>query len=145
MTSIRAIAIKHRPRESMQSVDGAHVDVASGIAGDFRGSQPDRQVTILSETSWRKTCAALDADLPWTLRRANLLVDGVEFDESWVGRRVRIGDVELEITGETDPCSRMDEQHPGLTAALDPDWRGGVCCKVTAQGNIAVGDSVEFT
>ena len=144
MSSIKAIAIKHRPREAMQTLDGARVEVATGIAGDFRGSQPDRQVTILSESAWRKACEAVDADLPWTVRRANLLVDGVEFDPSWVGRRVRIGDVELEITGETDPCSRMDAQHRGLTAALEPEWRGGVCCRVIEPGEIAIGDRVEF-
>lgn len=144
MSSIKAIAVKHRPREAMQTLDSARVEVASGIAGDFRGSQRDRQVTILSEASWRKACEAIDADLPWTVRRANLLVDGVEFDASWVGRRVRIGDVELEITEETDPCSRMDAQHRGLTAALAPEWRGGVCCKVVSAGEIAIGDRVEF-
>jgi MOSC domain-containing protein YiiM len=144
MSSVKAIAIKHRPREAMQTLDGARIETASGILGDFRGSQRDRQVTILSETSWHKACEDAGAELPWTVRRANLLVDGVEFDESWIGRRVHIGDVELEITGETAPCSRMDAQHQGLTAALVPEWRGGVCCRVVKAGEIAIGDKVEF-
>ena len=105
MSTIKAIAIKNRPRVAMQSIDSARVDVASGILGDFRGSQQDRQITILSESAWRKACDEVGAELPWTVRRANLLVDGVEFDESFVGKRVRIGEVELEITRETDPCS----------------------------------------
>ena len=144
MSSIKAIAIKNRPRVAMQSIDSARVDVASGILGDFRGSQQDRQITILSESAWLKACAELGAELPWTLRRANLLVDDVEFDESFVGKRVRIGEVELEITRETDPCSRMDAQHQGLTAALVPEWRGGVCCRVVEPGEINIGDAVEF-
>ena len=144
MSSIKAIAIKNRPRVAMQSIDSARVDVASGILGDFRGSQQDRQITILSESAWRKACDEVGAELPWTVRRANLLVDGVEFDESFVGKRVRIGEVELEITRETDPCSRMDAQHQGLTAALTPDWRGGVCCRVVGPGDINIGDAVEF-
>ena len=45
---------------------------------------------------------------------------------------------------ETDPCSRMDEQHAGLRDALTPDWRGGVCCRVIAGGNVAVGDEVRL-
>lgn len=144
MSSIKAIAIRNRPRVAMQTIDSARIDVASGILGDFRGSQLDRQITVLSESAWRKACDEVDADLPWTVRRANLLVDGVEFDQTCVGKHLRIGDVELEITGETDPCSRMDEQHQGLTAALVPDWRGGVCCKVVTPGEIAIGDAVEF-
>jgi MOSC domain-containing protein YiiM len=144
MSSIKAIAIKNRPRVAMQSIDSARVDVASGILGDFRGSQQNRQITILSESAWQKACDEVGAELPWTVRRANLLVDGVEFDASFVGKRVRIGDVELEITRETDPCSRMDAQHQGLTAALTPDWRGGVCCRVVEPGDITIGDAVEF-
>ena len=144
MSTIKAIAIKNRPRVPMQQIDHAQVSVDGGISGDFRGSQQGRQVTILSEDVWRKVCAELGADLPWTTRRANLLVDGVEFDASWVGRKIRIGSVGLVVTEETDPCSRMDAQHPGLTAALTPDWRGGVCCNVLKAGDIGVGDAVEF-
>ena len=30
----------------------------------------------------------------------------------------------------------MDEAEPGLMAALKPDWRGGVCCRVIQGGEI---------
>ena len=144
MSSIKAIAIKNRPRVAMQVIDNAQVTVANGILGDFRGTQQGRQITILSESAWHKACAEVGSELPWTTRRANLLVDDVEFDASYVGKTVRIGDVELRVTEETDPCSRMDAQYQGLTAALTPEWRGGICCDVIKAGNIKVGDQVEF-
>lgn len=144
MSSIRAIAIKNRPRVAMQVIDSAKITVANGILGDFRGTQRDRQITILSESAWHKACAEIDADLPWTTRRANLLVNEVEFNASYVGKTVRIGDVELMVTEETDPCSNMDAQHQGLTAALTPDWRGGICCNVIKPGEIKIGDQIEF-
>ena len=145
MSSIKAIAIKNRPRVAMQSIDSAQISVANGILGDFRGAQLGRQITILSESAWQKACAEVNTDLPWTVRRANLLVDGVEFDASYVGKTVRIGDVELLVTEETDPCSRMDAQHQGLTAALRPEWRGGICCNVVKPGEIRIGDRIEFS
>ena len=144
MSSIRAIAIKNRPRVAMQDIDSAKITVANGILGDFRGTQPQRQITILSESAWSKVCTEIGADLPWTTRRANLLVDEVEFNVSYVGKTVRIGDVELIVTEETKPCSNMDAQHQGLTAALTPDWRGGICCNVIKPGEIKIGDQVEF-
>jgi MOSC domain-containing protein YiiM len=128
----------------MQVIDSAQITVANGILGDFRGTQQERQITILSESAWRKACAEIDADLPWTTRRANLLVDEIEFNASYVGKTVRIGDVELMVTRETNPCSLMDAQHQGLTAALTPDWRGGICCKVIKPGDIKIGDQIEF-
>jgi MOSC domain-containing protein YiiM len=145
MSTIKGIAIKSRPREAMQLIDSAQVSVDGGIRGDFRGQQRGRQVTILSEEAWRRACAEIGVDLPWTTRRANLLVDRVEFDASWVGRKIRIGAVELVVTEETEPCARMDAQHPGLTAALASEWRGGVCCDVVHAGEIGRGDRLEFT
>ncbi|MCP4875621.1 MAG: MOSC domain-containing protein [Gammaproteobacteria bacterium] len=144
MSTIKAIAIKNRSRVAMQSIESAQIAVASGILGDLRGAQQGRQITILSETAWQRTCAEIDADLPWTTRRANLLVDGVEFDASYVGKRIRIGEVELVVTRETNPCSLMDAQHQGLTAALTPDWRGGICCNVVSPGDIRIGDQIVF-
>lgn len=144
MSSIKAIAIKNRPREEMLAVDSAQITVENGILGDFRGTQRGRQVTILSESAWQKACHELDTELPWTIRRANLLVDGIEFDASWIGKTLHVGEVELVVTGETDPCSRMDEQQPGLTAALTPEWRGGISCDVLKPGDINIGDQVEF-
>lgn len=144
MSSIKAIAIRNRSRAAMQSIDSAQISVANGILGDLRGTQLGRQLTIVSETAWQKACAEVDADLPWTFRRANLLVDEIEFDASYVGKTVRIGAVELVVTAETSPCSLMDAQHQGLTAALSQEWRGGICCNVLKPGEIKIGDQIEF-
>ena len=128
----------------MQLIDSAQISVHSGILGDYRGAQQNRQITLLSETGWQRACAEVGAELPWTTRRANLLIDCDEFHEGFEGRRIRIGAVELIVTRETTPCSMMDAQHPGLTAALESDWRGGICCNVAKPGHIQVGDTVEF-
>ncbi len=75
------------------------------------------------------------------MRRANLLVEGIALPQR-AGQVFRIGEVRLLVTGECDPCSRMDEQVPGLRIALTPAWRGGLTCKVLSGGRIALGDAV---
>ena len=145
MIQLKSIAIKSIAKAEMQTQESAEITLAKGISGDFRGSQADRQLTILSESAWQKACDSINVDLPWTIRRANLLVDGVEFSAADVGKTVRIGDVELKITRETNPCSLMDKQCQGLTAALTPEWRGGVCCNVITAGTIRTGDPVKIT
>jgi MOSC domain-containing protein YiiM len=57
---------------------------------------------------------------------------------------LRIGEIILEITGECDPCSRMEEISPGLRAALTPGWRGGRLARVIHGGHIAVGDAISL-
>jgi MOSC domain-containing protein YiiM len=77
------------------------------------------------------------------MRRANLLVRGVRLAGTR-GRTLAIGAVKVRIHGETRPCHQMDEALPGLRAALEPDWRGGVFGEVLDDGEIAVGDPVRW-
>ena len=84
--------------------------------------------------------AELGAALPWTLRRANLLVARISL-RPLAGSRIVIGEVILEVTGAADPCRRMDEAHAGLRRALTPSGRGGVRCRILVGGRIAVGDA----
>ena len=86
----------------------------------------------------------LGKDIHWLDRRANLLVDGIEFCAAMVGKVLKIGNVQLLITRETDPCRRMDQLHPGLGQALQRQWRGGVCCQVLKPGVIGLGDPIEI-
>jgi MOSC domain-containing protein YiiM len=142
---LKGIARRAKKRAIMQEIDQAQVGEAFGVEGDLRGKPGKRQVTVLSLESWRQACEAAGTDLPWTTRRANLLVEGLLFDKNMMGQILAIGDVQLQITKETVPCFRMDEAHPGLQEALRPDWRGGVCCRVLRGGGIRIGETVQLS
>lgn len=141
--TILAIARRDRTRGPMETLEHASITVAAGVDGDVRGQLRGRQVTVLTREGWDAACNALGKPLPWTTRRANILVEGLALPQE-AGATIRIGDVALRITGETDPCSRMEEQAAGLRDALAPDWRGGVTCEVTHGGEIAVGDAAQL-
>ena len=127
----------------MVHLDEALVSPEHGIANDFRGSPGGRQVTVVSHEAWNDVCRDLGADLDWTTRRANLLIGGVDLVKS-TGRALRIGQLLLEVTGESRPCERMDEAWDGLRAALRLAWRGGVCCRVVQGARVRVGDTVSW-
>jgi len=138
-----AIAIRHRSRGTMHELPRAEVTGAGGVADDLRGRPGRRQVTVLSLEDWQAACEqAGRPDLPWTTRRANLLVSGID-QAAAAGCLLRIGTVELEVTGETAPCERMEEAWPGLRAALAVAGRGGVTCRVLRGGELAAGDPVQ--
>jgi len=135
------IAIKPQRLQPMQELATVELSVELGLIGDSCGKPGPRQVTLMTQTAWRAACADLGVDLPWTTRRANLLVDDLPLFQT-TGARIVIGDAVLEITGETDPCSRMEKAQQGLFEALRGDWRGGVCCRVVQGGLLALRMSV---
>ena len=137
---IQSIAYRKKPKAPMTEIDSVEITCEQGVVPDTRGKPGKRQVTVLSLEAWQTACAELGVELPWTTRRANILVSGITFSADDVGKILQIGDVRLQITVETDPCNRMDEQHHGLMAALTPNWRAGVCCRVLSGGQIRVND-----
>lgn len=139
------IARHARSRAPMETLARAAVTLDGGVVGDFRGGSRGkphkRQVTLMEQADWAAALAEVGVDIPWSERRANLLVD-VDLPQV-AGARIRIGaDVVLEVTTECDPCSRMDALVDGLQAALRPDWRAGACTRVVCGGEIAVGDEI---
>lgn len=141
MAKLIGIAIKNQKRAPMQTLEHAFISLDKGVDYDFRGKPSKRQVTVLSLKAWREATAILNTELPWTTRRANLLVDELELENS-AGQTITIGEVELLITQETDPCERMQEAAAGLFDALKLQWRGGVCCRVVREGQIKLGDEL---
>jgi MOSC domain-containing protein YiiM len=139
---VKDIAIRTTPHGAMQQLSYAAVSCATGIADDYRGKPSKRQVTVLSYDSWMTVCERHGEDLSWLIRRANLLIAGLVFNENHLGGIITIGNSLLEITGECDPCHRMDEQVMGLQTLLSPPFMGGVCCRVIKGGSIGIGDTV---
>ncbi|MCH1931763.1 MOSC domain-containing protein [Shewanella sp. A25] len=144
MPNLVAIAYKTVKRGSMKEVLCANVTQRSGIEKDVLGRPGKRQVTVLSKQQWLIACEEINTDLPWTSRRVNLLIDGITFSAQDVGKQLHIGELCLEITGETDPCSKMEMVYPGLEAALTSDWRGGITCRVLNDAMIHQGDPVSL-
>ena len=141
MGRLLEIATREKSRAPLDLRERAQVTAARGVDDDYRGGNTGRNVVVLGREGWEAACAALGRDVDWTVRRANLLVEGVALAET-TGRRLRVGDVLLEITGECEPCARMEEAVSGLRVALASDWRAGVMCVVVEEGEIAAGDDV---
>ncbi|NOU46457.1 MAG: MOSC domain-containing protein [Bacteroidales bacterium] len=141
MGQLAGIAYKTEKYGAMISLESAMVGTGTGVASDYRGIPGKRQVTVLSKEAFEAACNEIQDSLPWTIRRANLMISGIDL-ENTTGKHLRIGELVLEITGQTEPCFRMDEQRDGLKLALQPQWRGGVTCRVTTGGTITVGDKV---
>jgi len=145
MAKLIGIATHKASKGQITTHSDISISVEAGLQNDYQGQKnSNTQVTLLSLKNWQQACTEAGKEIDWTERRANLLVDDIEFDEFMIGKQIQIGSVLLEITKETDPCMRMEALQPDLKDALTPNWRGGARCKVLRAGQIKLGNNVTF-
>ncbi len=139
---LEAIWIKRAKRGPMDRKAEATLVANRGIVGNADQGRK-RQVTIIARERWAALMSETGAQLDPVTRRANLLVSGIDLAESR-GQTLQVGTVRIQIYNETRPCERMDEAHPGLQAAMQRDWGGGAFGEVLNDGEIRIGDPVQW-
>ena len=126
-------------RDPMKIVDDATVITGDGIEGDRHrradGRRTQRQILLMDRETISKFDLR-DGDV-----RENITVEGLDFSALKDGDKVAIGsEVILRITGDCEPCSRMDELRDGLKDELD--GQRGMLAFAEKGGIISNGDSI---
>ena len=137
---VAGLALRRGPTLPMDEVRELRGSPEDGLEGDDRPAGK-RDLTFLSHEVWGEVCREVGADLPWTTRRANVLIEGLEL-AALVGKRLRIGGIVVDVLGETAPCGRMEQARAGLEHALERSGRGGVHGRIVSGGTVQVGDDV---
>jgi MOSC domain-containing protein YiiM len=119
-----------RPLEAVDLVPG-------GIPGDRHFSPGSRRELLLIEA---ETLEAFGLDVGDV--KENVTVRGIRLMDLPPGTRIGLGQAQVELSGECEPCSRMEELRPGLQAELQ--GRRGMVGRVVAPGRIATGDPVRI-
>ncbi|MXP65077.1 MOSC domain-containing protein [Roseomonas sp. M0104] len=135
------IGLRPARREPLAPQAAVALDPETGLAGDHYSSRTRRarQVTLIGAEDLAAIASFLgrDAVAPEMLRR-NIVVSGINL-LALKGQRIRLGTARLEVTGECQPCSRMEEilGAGGYNAVRG---HGGLTARVVAGGEVRLGD-----
>lgn len=155
-------ALDGRGEPRLQLADGRSVAPDARVAAELAGpgwrfareaeiSHLDAgPVHLLTTASLESLGAADGATVEPERLRPNVLIDAASREEDWVGRRLRIGGVDLEVTGTTERCVMVGHEQCGLpkrvrllrTLVAWNDLRAGVYATVVSPGRIRVGELV---
>ena len=137
------LAVRTGVGAAMRELESVNVAADGGVEGDVP-APTHRGITFLSSRQWQEVVEELGVDYPWHTRRANVLVECDRLGHL-IDQTITVGDVVVQITGETDPCSVMEAIHPRLKQALTPELRGGVYGRVLQGGSISIGATITIT
>ena len=143
MGELLEIWLKKLHGEPMISLTETDVIAGEGIAGSAKEPGTKRQVTVLSKESWESATESIGKFVNPKERRANFIVSGIDLEET-IGKILQIGELKIEVTGETVPCKLMNEVSEGLRDALTPEWRGGITGVVINDCSVKKGDLVKW-
>ena len=142
MGEVVTIWLKRFKRGPMDRVLIAEAEPERGLRGNANQGGK-RQITIIDEARWKEACDEVGVDVDPSVRRANVMLRGVDLENSR-GRLLRIGPAVVRIYNETRPCEQMDEAQQGLRAALGPSWRAGAYGEIVEGGVVRVGDAASW-
>jgi MOSC domain-containing protein YiiM len=130
-------------------VERAHVG-AAGMAGDRQANRkyhggPDRALCLYSQERLDALAAEGHPMTRGTLGE-NVTIAGVPWEQVRPGARLRLGEVEVEVTGFAAPCKKIapgfaDGVITRVGEKVNPGW-SRVYVRVLGDGELAVGDPV---
>jgi len=134
MGQIIHLQLKPAVGAPMNVVTSVEAIANHGLRDDANAGRTKRQVLLIERE-------LLDEfRLPIGDVRENITVQGIQLAGMAAGTRVRVGNALLEATLDCAPCQFIEDQRPGLRAAME--GKRGTLFKVIEGGEIKVGDEV---
>jgi MOSC domain-containing protein YiiM len=112
-----------------------------GLEGDRHAGRPERQVSILNAETVDELAQKGMPVAPGILGE-NITVEGVPVMQLTEGARLKIGEAELEITGDRPACREMMDVH--VNALKEMVGRSGKMARVIRGGTVRPGDPIEL-
>lgn len=122
-------------REPMEELAEARAVEDVGLEGCAHARPQGKRQVLLMDRETLKVFGLLPG-----IVRENITTDGIDVNRLAIGQRLKIGEVELQVSAVCDPCEQIEALRPGLQAEMQ--GRRGMLCKVLRGGLLRRGDEI---
>ena len=144
MPKVYKLGISTDNNQTISEVNSIKVLANQGIVGDRHFNEfndPYNQITLIESENIDYYNIKYGLNIPYKDFRRNIITKGIKLNDL-VGKRFKIGKVELEGIDLCRPCKHLSE-------ILDQDniikeflRRGGLRCQILTSSTIEVGDKI---
>ena len=140
MASVVAVCLSGLKGVKKQAVPSIMIKRGEGVVGDAHGDDPVRRISLLGTESVDKLRGMIPELSPGDFAE-NILTEGIVLYELPVGTRLKVGEIELEVTQIGKECHQGCAIREQTGDCVMP--REGIFAEVITEGIVKPGDTIE--
>jgi len=146
MSKVFKIGITNTNNKKIEELDSIDVVANKGIVGDrhFKDfNDPYCQLSLIESENIDYYNIKYGLNIPYIDFRRNIVTSGIQLNEL-VGKKLKIGDVELEGIDLCRPCKHLTEMLGEANILKEFLRRGGLRCQILSSSKIKIGDKIQI-
>ena len=145
MSKVFKIGTAKNNNQEIKEVLSVEVLSNKGIVGDRHFSEynnPYNQLTLIESENIDYYNEKYDLNIPYIDFRRNIVTQGIKLNDL-IGKKLLIGDVEIEVIDLCRPCRHLQEKLNQKNIIKEFLRRGGVRCHILKSSKIIIGDYIQ--
>ena len=146
MSKVLKLGISSDNNKEIEEVASIEVLANKGIIGDrhFKDfNDPYCQLTLIESENIDYYNLKYGLNIPYVNFRRNVVTKGVRLNEL-VGKKLQVGNVELEGVDLCRPCRHLSEVLNQNNILKEFIRKGGLRCQILSSSTINIGDEITF-
>ena len=144
MSKVIKLGISNSNNKKIKEVESIKVLANKGVVGDRHFSDyndPFCQLTLIESENIDYYNLKYGLNIPYVEFRRNIVTEGIRLNEL-VGKKLRIGNVEVEAVDLCRPCRHLTEILCQDNILKEFLRKGGLRCQILSSSIIKIGDEI---
>ena len=145
MPEVYKLGISTEHNQSMNEVNSINVLANQGIVGDRHFKEfnnPYNQLSLIESENIDYYNIKYSLNIPYINFRRNIVTKGIQLNDL-VGKKILVGNVELEGIDLCRPCRHLTEVLGQDNIIKEFLRRGGLRCQILSSSRIKIGDQIK--